>query len=230
MQKVIFILLPILYPLVYSSSKWTSNALAQYLNEQVQSTYYTVFLFDDSNIISKEFRNQITQLMGRVADEKNCTLFYFFLNELNLSQDEGDIEVFTNTLIIKMNLPNFIDRNNLLAVVVDRTNQLFAFQVGKKKNKELNNDSADTIISNGKSAFIKKQYAQGLIDIFTALNDFYFTFPTEWFLILVLFWTIIFSISTYSFYKKSNLSPLVFIIGYLLQMKEPDLILLLVLS
>ena len=114
MQKVIFILLPILYPLVYSSSKWTSNALAQYLNEQVQSTYDTVFLFDDSNIISKEFRNQITQLMGRVADEKNCTLFCFFLNELNLSQDEGDIEVFTNTLIIKMNLPNFIDRNNLL--------------------------------------------------------------------------------------------------------------------
>ena len=129
-----------------------------------------------------------------------------------------------------MNLPNFIDRNNLLAVVVDRTNQLFALKVEKKKNKELNNDSADTIISNGKSAFIKKQYAQGLIDIFNTLNDFYFTFPTEWFLILALFWTIIFSISTYSFYKKSNLSPLVFIIGYLLQMKEPDLILLLVLS
>ena len=197
MNKFLFIIFSI-FTLVHSSIIWTPDELAKYINENYELG--ATLLFDDKSYITDEHRGKINVMMNRIVNQNDVFVYGIFLDEINLNSYR--IDVFFEKVVEALKVPEYVDKKKLIVVSVAFTNQQFSLRVGEIENKNLNNNDAAKIVNNGLKSFSRLNYSKGVYEIFEALEQFYFSFPTMYFLLLILVWIIIFLIAGLKFRNK----------------------------
>ena len=197
MNKILFIILSI-FILVQSSTVWTPEDLAKYINEHYELGL--TFLFDEQSYITDEHKEKINAIMKRITNQNDVFVYGIVVDELNLNSYR--VDVFFEKFVEKLKVPEYVDKKKLIVVSVAFTNRQFALRVGETENKNLNNYDASKIVNNGIKSFSNQKYSKGVYQIFEALEHFYFSFPTMYFLLLIFVWIIIFLITAYKFSSK----------------------------